>query len=56
MYLNPVTGNNSPTPDEAGLLANITKEVNQWVEKAIAGNRRAPDNGTKVKYDRQLCS
>ena len=43
------TGNNLPTPDEAGLSASITKEVNQSVERAIAGNRRAPDNPTKTK-------
>ena len=50
-YLKPVIGNNLPCPDEAGLSANITKEVNQWVKKAIASNRCAPDNGTKGKYD-----
>ena len=54
--MKPVTGNNLPTPDEAGLSANITKEVNQWVEKAIASNRHAADNGVKGKYDRQVCS
>ena len=51
-----LTGNNLPNPDEAGLLANITNEVNQWVEKAIAGNSRVADNGAKGKYDRQVCS
>ena len=49
-------GNNLPTPDKAGLLANITKEVNELVERAIAGNRLVPDNGAKGKYDRQICS
>ena len=55
-YLKPVSGNNLPTPDEAGLSVSITKEVNQSVERAIASNRRAPDNGAKGKYDRQICS
>ena len=55
-YLKPVTGNNPPTPDEAGLSTSITKEINQSVERGIAGNRRAPDNGAKGKYDRQICS
>ena len=55
-YLKPVTGNNLPTPDEAGLSASITKEINQLVERGIAGNRHAPDNGAKGKYDRQICS
>ena len=49
-YLKPVTGNNLPTPDEAGLSATITKEVNQSVETAIAGNRRTPDNRAIGKY------
>ena len=55
-YLKPATGNNLPPPDEAGLSASITKEINQSVERAIAGNHRAPDNGVKGKYDRQICS
>ena len=55
-YLKPVTGNNLSTPDEPGLSASITKEVNQSVERAIAGNRRAPNNGAKGKYDRQTSS
>ena len=48
-YLKPTTGNNLPTPDEAGLSASIIKEVNQAVERAIAGNRRAPDDGAKAR-------
>ena len=56
LSLKPVTGNNLPTPDKAGLSANITKEVNQWVEKAIGINRRAADNVVKGKYNRQVCS
>ena len=55
-YLKPVTGNHVSTPDEAELSASITKEVNQLVERAIASNRHAPDNGAKGKYDRQICS
>ena len=55
-YLKVVTGTNLPTPDEAGLSANITKEVNHWVEKAIDGNCCAANNGAKGKYDRQVCS
>ena len=57
-YLKPVTGtcNNLPTPDDAGLSASISKEINQSVESAIAGNRRASDNDAKDKYDRQICS
>ena len=47
-YLKPVTSNNLPTPDEAGLSAGITKEVNQLVERAIAGNLCAPENGAKA--------
>ena len=47
-YLKPVTGNNLPTPDKAGLLASITKEMNQSMERAIAGNSRVPDNGVKA--------
>ena len=35
-YMKP-TGNNFPTPDETGLLASITKEGNQSIERAIAG-------------------
>ena len=53
-YLKPVNGNRLPTPDEAGLSASTTKEVNQWVDKGIAGNRRAVDNGAKGKYDMQV--
>ena len=45
-----------PTPDEAGLSASITKEVNQSAERAIADNRRAVDKGAKGKYNRQICS
>ena len=48
-YLKPITGNNLPTPDEVGLSPSITKEVNQLVERATAGNRRVPDDGTKMK-------
>ena len=55
-YLKPVTGQNLPTPDEAGLQAGITKEVNQWVERAIASNCCELDNDPKGKYDRQICS
>ena len=37
-------------------VASITKEANQSVERAIAGNHCASDNGAKGKYDRQRCS
>ena len=46
--MKPVTGNNRLNPDEAGLWASITKEVNPSMERAIAGNRRVPDNGAKA--------
>ena len=52
-YCKPVTGNNVPTPDKAGLSASITKggePVNG--ERAIAGNRGALDDGAKDKYDK----
>ena len=38
------------------MLAWVTKEVNQLVERAIATNHRAPDNGTKGEYNRNICS